>query len=45
MTHIAEMLGIHYRTIQKWAAWYRADRRAEVLRRITGHKGKGVNLK
>ena len=36
---VAEALGVHYRTVQRWAAWYRAGGLAE----IRGHKmgGKG----
>jgi transposase len=33
---VAELLGVHYRTIQQWVAWYRAGGLAEVRRHRHG---------
>ncbi len=37
MQEVAELVGIAYRTLQYWVAWYRYRGLAEVLRRISGH--------
>ena len=39
---VEELLGVRYRTIQNWVAWYRTGGLAEVLRRITGHGSVGA---
>jgi len=41
---VVEVLGVCYRTLQHWVAWYRAEGLAEVLRRIPGH-GSGPTAK
>jgi transposase len=37
---VADLIGVSYRTLQYWVAWYRAGGLAEVLRRIPG-QGRG----
>lgn len=39
---VVEILGIHYRVIQRWIAWYRQGGLEEVLRRVSGHGAPGV---
>jgi transposase len=40
MKEVADLIGVHYRTIQEWVAWYRTGGVAEVLRhRRGGHGG------
>ncbi len=39
---VVEMVGVCYRTLQYWVAWYRAGGLAEVLRRIPGHGSGGI---
>lgn len=39
---VEELLGVRYRTLQKWVAWYRQGGLAEVLRHVTGHGSKGA---
>jgi len=38
---VAELVGIGYRTLQDWVAWYRHGGLAEVLNRIKGHGNQG----
>ena len=38
---VAEMVGVAYRTLQYWVAWYRHGGLAEVLARIKGHGHQG----
>ncbi len=38
---VAELVGIGYRTLQDWVAWYRHGGLAEVLKRIKGHGNQG----
>lgn len=38
MREVASVLGVHYRTLQKWVSWYRAGGVDEVL----SHRMKGV---
>lgn len=46
MKEVAAWVGVHYRTIQEWAAWYRQGGLAEVLRhRLGGHGGQERRLK
>ena len=41
MKAVAPLVGIHYRTIQQWIAWYRAGGLTEVLgHRHGGHAGR-----
>ena len=45
MQAVAETVGVHYRTVQDWVAWYRQGGVAAVLRhRHGGHGGKGRRL-
>ena len=40
MSEVAPIVGVHYRTVQEWFAWYRAGGVAEVLKhRRGGHGG------
>lgn len=41
MKEVAELVGIGYRTLQYWVAWYRHGGLAEVLKRIKGHGNQG----
>lgn len=43
MVTVSQMLGKHYRTVQRWATWYRAGGLTEVLQRTTGRAGGGHN--
>jgi transposase len=36
-----DIIGVSYRTLQYWVAWYRAGGLAEVMRRIPGHSSGG----
>jgi transposase len=36
---VAEAVGVHYRTVQRWAAWYRDGGRAEFGRHRLGGRG------
>ena len=38
---VVEVLGVHYRTVQDWVAWYRQGGLPEVLRRVRGHQARG----
>lgn len=42
---VAELVGIGYRTLQDWVAWYRHGGLAEVLQRIKGHGNQGRRAK
>jgi transposase len=42
LAHVAEVLGVHLRTVQDWVAWYRQGGVAEVVRRIRGYHLQGV---
>ena len=46
LKEVAELVGIGYRTLQNWVAWYRHGGLAEVLKRIKGHgnQGRPANL-
>ena len=40
MGEVAKLIGVHYRTVQEWVAWYRAGGLSEVLsHRHGGHSG------
>ena len=40
MSEVAPIVGVHYRTVQEWIAWYRIDGVTEVLKhRRGGHGG------
>jgi transposase len=39
MREVAGLVGVHYRTVQEWVAWYRQGGVAEVLRRRHGGHG------
>lgn len=40
MRQVAEMIGVHYRTVQEWIAWYRQGGVSEVVQhRHGGHSG------
>jgi transposase len=39
MKEVADLVGVHYRTVQEWVAWYRQGGVAEVLRRRHGGHG------
>lgn len=39
LAEVAEAVGVHYRTVQRWAAWYRAGGAAEFARHKMGGKG------
>lgn len=41
MAEISPLLGVHYRTVQRWAAWYRIGGVTEVLKRTAGHAAPG----
>jgi transposase len=41
MTEVSGLIGVHYRTVQRWAARYRVGGRAEVLKRIPGYAATG----
>lgn len=41
MREVAELVGMTYRTIQNWVAWYRHGGLKEVLERIKGHGNQG----
>jgi transposase len=45
MKEVAELVGVHYRTVQEWVAWYRAGGVSEVLQhRHGGHGGQERRL-
>lgn len=46
MKDVAEIVGMTYRTLQNWVAWYRLGGMNEVLQRIKGHgnQGRSANL-
>lgn len=39
---VAPLVGVNYRTVQDWLAWYRQGGLSEVLRRIRGYQVQGV---
>ena len=39
MGEVADLVGVHYRTVQEWVAWYRKGGIAEVLRHRHGWHG------
>lgn len=39
---VVETVGVSYRAVQNWVAWYRTGGLGEVLKRVTGHRGQGV---
>jgi transposase len=41
MKKVAELVGVGYRTLQDWVAWYRDGGLKEVLQRIKGHGNQG----
>lgn len=41
MKEVAVLVGVGYRTLQYWVAWYRHGGLAEVLKRIKGHGNQG----
>ena len=45
MKDVAELVGIGYRTLQDWVAWYRHGGLKEVLQRIKGHGNQGRPVK
>jgi transposase len=45
MKEVAELVGVHYRTVQEWVAWYRTGGVSEVLQhRHGGHGGQERRL-
>jgi transposase len=38
---VAALLGVHYRTLQEWMAWYRQGGLQAVLGRVRGHHARG----
>lgn len=38
---VVAVLGVNYRTLQAWVAWYRQGGLPEVLRRVGGHQARG----
>ena len=45
MKEVAELVGVSYRTLQYWVAWYRHGDLREVLKRIKGHGIQGEPAK
>lgn len=41
LEEVSQLLGVSYRTLQRWIAWYRQGGLEEVLRRIPGHNAPG----
>ena len=39
MSAVAALIGVHYRTVQEWLAWYRQGGVADVLRHRHGGHG------
>lgn len=39
---VVENVGVSYRAVQQWLAWYRAGGLEKVLRHITGHASRGA---
>src|SRR4030042_3275802 len=39
MEEVADLVGVHYRTVQEWVAWYRKGGIAEVLQHRHGWHG------
>jgi len=38
---VVAVIGVNYRTLQEWVAWYRQGGLPEVLRRVRGHQARG----
>ena len=38
---VVELVGVGYRTLQRWVSWYRHGGLKEVLQRIKGHGNQG----
>lgn len=38
---VVRVIGVNYRTVQDWIAWYRQGGLPEVLRRVRGHQARG----
>jgi transposase len=38
---VAAVIGVHYRTLQEWVAWYRQGGLPAVLGRVRGHHARG----
>lgn len=45
LKEVVEMVGIGYRTLQRWVSWYRHGGLKEVLQRIKGHGNQGKPAK
>ena len=43
-TQVAAVIGVHYRTIHRWAQWYREGGLAEALSRRQGGEGRKSHL-
>lgn len=41
LAEVSALVGVGYRTLQRWVAWYRRGGLAEVLRRTPGHGAPG----
>lgn len=39
---VVASVGVSYRAVQQWLAWYRAGGLAEMVRRVTGHASHGT---
>ena len=44
LAEVAAVLGVHYRTVQRWAAWYRVGGRAAVTAPRAGGHGQPARL-
>ena len=42
LTTVADLVGVSYRVLQRWVAWYREGGLEEVLCRVTGHHAQGA---
>ena len=45
MNQVSFLIGVHYRTLQRWTAWYREGGVEAVLQRVTGHHATGQPTK
>jgi transposase len=41
ISEVSKLVGVHYRTLQRWIAWYREGGIEAVLTRVTGHHATG----
>jgi transposase len=41
ITEVHRVIGVDYRTVQRWLGWYREGGLAELLRRVPGHQSMG----